>query len=217
MNKFNLMRFILGFLMVCYGIVCIAQDPEFTDYRKKSENFSRIIDKNIRSDLASFSIGGIEESLGKKPLKKLPVKKFGNNYITYDSNNILVIVKAGVFNPSKHKLAFENKYLVKIDNKPYFGNYGKVPSTTIEGLTIVIGGDSIEIPSSAISNLYNPCFTYRDGTGIIRSQDGVYLSDDKHRVYVYMLNKDDSGSYEVTWIVQDKKYLRKVIDFGFSK
>jgi hypothetical protein len=211
------MRIVIGLLLICSGISCLAQDPEFTDYRKKSENFSRVIDKDIRSDLASFTIGGIEESLGKSPLKKLPVKKFGENYITFDSNDIQVTVKAGIFNPSKHKLAIENKYIVKIDNKPYFGNYGKVPTTTLEGLTITIGPDTVPIPPSAIYNLFNPNFTFRDASGITRSQDAVYLSKDKRKIYIYMLNKDDAGSYEVTWIVQDKKYLRRVVDFGFSK
>jgi hypothetical protein len=31
-----------------------------------------------------------------------------------------------------------------------------------------------------------------------------------------MLNKDEYGSYEVTWVIQDNKYLRRVIDFGFT-
>ncbi len=211
------MRIVIGLVLICIGISCLAQDPEFTDYRKKTENFSRVVDKDIRSDLASFTIGGIEESLGKSPLKKLPVKKFGENYITFDSNDIQVTIKAGVFNPSKHKLAIENKYIVKIDNKPYLGNYGKVPTSTIEGLTITIGPDTVPIPPAAIYNLFNPNFTFRDASGIIRSQDAVYLSKDRRKIYIYMLNKDDSGSYEVTWIVQDKKYLRRVADFGFSK
>jgi hypothetical protein len=211
------MRIIIGLILICKAISCLAQDGELNDYRRKTENFSRIVDKDIRSDLASFTIGGIEESLGKSPLKKLPVKKYGENYITYDSNDVQVTIKAGIFDPSKHKLTVENKYLVKIDNKPFLGNYGRVPKTTIEGLTIIIGRDTIPIPASAISNLFNPNFTFRDASGVIRSQDGVYLSKDKRKIYIYMLNKDDTGSYEVTWIVQDKKYLRRVVDFGFSK
>jgi hypothetical protein len=211
------MRIVIGVVLIGSGISCLAQDPAFTDYRKKTENFLRVVDKDIRNDLATFTIGGIEESLGKSPLKKLPVEKFGENYITFDSNDIQVTIKAGIFNPSKHKLAIENKYIVKIDNKPYLGNYGKVPTTTIEGLTVIIGPDTVPIPPSAIYNLFNPNFTFRDASGIIRSQDAVYLSKDKRKLYIYMLNKDDSGSYEVTWIVQDKKYLRRVADFGFSK
>jgi hypothetical protein len=36
-------------------------------------------------------------------------------------------------------------------------------------------------------------------------------------MYVYMLNRDDTGSYEITWVIQDRKYLRRVLDYGFSK
>jgi hypothetical protein len=30
-----------------------------------------------------------------------------------------------------------------------------------------------------------------------------------------MLNSSGKGGYEVTWIIEDKKYLRRVIDYGF--
>jgi len=30
-----------------------------------------------------------------------------------------------------------------------------------------------------------------------------------------MLSMDDRGSYEVTWVIQDKQYIRRVVDFGF--
>ena len=30
-----------------------------------------------------------------------------------------------------------------------------------------------------------------------------------------MLNSDGKNGYEVTWVLQDKKYLRRVIDYGF--
>lgn len=211
------MRIIL-FLLVCFSsIICLAQDPEYTDYRRKSESFLRIVDKSVRADLASFTIGGIEESLGKSPLKKLPVKNFGDNYITYDSNDIKVTIQSGVFRPDKHKYTYEGKYLVKIDNKPYYGNYTKMPRTTIEKVTVVFGKDTVAIPANAIADLYNPNFTYSSSSGELMSQDAVYISPDKSRLYIYMLNKDETGSYEVTWVIQDKKYLRRVLDFGFSK
>jgi hypothetical protein len=198
-------------------MACLAQDPEYNDYRKKNENFSRVYDKVIRSDLASFTIGGIEESLGKTPLKRLPVKKYDDSYISYDSNDIQVIIQGGKFNPSKHKLFYEGKHLVKIDNKPYYGNYSKMPRNTIEKLTVIFGKDTVAIPANATADLYNPNFTFFNSSGELASQDAVYISPDKSRLYIYMLNKDDAGSYEVTWVIQDKKYLRRVLDFGFSK
>ncbi len=209
-------RFLFLLPLLCAHFFCYAQDPDFNDYRRKTENFSRIANKDIRSDLAAFTIGGIEESLNKQPLKQIPVTSFGDNYITYDSNKLSITIKAGVFVPTKHKLAFEEKRLLKIDGKPYYGNYTKVPQTTIASVTVIDDKDTIVIPPNAFSDLYNPGFVYRDASGVMRSQDAVYLSPDKHRIYIYMLNRDDTGGYEVTWVIQDKKYLRRVLDYGFK-
>jgi len=187
------------------ALICLAQD-DHQDYRRKTESFARIYDKEIRGDLASFSIGGIEESLGKSPLQKLTLSNYDSNSMQFTGNNFVVNIRTGKFDPSKHKFVYEAKFLVKIDNKPYYGNYGKVPRTTITEVTVISGKDTIHVPQTALFDLYNPVFN---------SLDAVYISSDKRKLYIYMLNKDDVGSYEVTWIIQDKAYLRRIVDLGF--
>ncbi|MDQ6814509.1 MAG: hypothetical protein M3040_12275 [Bacteroidota bacterium] len=194
-----------------------TQGGDYPDYRSKKELFTRIIEKDIRGDIASFSMGGIEESVGKQPLKSLPITGFGNDYITFAANNIQVKITSAPFEKTKHKLGFyEEKYLVKIDNKPYFGDYGKVPRTVVQNVVLIIDRDTVAIPSVAYSDLYNPVFSFYE-RGVQKSQDKVLLSSDGHKVYVYMLKPEAGGSYEVTWVIQDKKYLRRVVDFGFLK
>lgn len=212
------MRIIILLLMLVYVCnCCLAQNDDFPDYRSKKDLFTRITEKDIRRDVASFSMGGIDESIGKLPLKSLPVTAHGSNFITFESDNIQVNITSGKFDPSKHKLGYyDNKYLVKIDNKAYFGDYGKVPKTTIESVTIIVARDTIVLPPVAYSDLYNPIFTYTEG-GVQKSHNNVYLSADGHKIYVYMLKQEQGGSYEVTWVIQDKKYLKRVVDFGFLK
>src|SRR3954471_17253203 len=142
-----------------------AQNDDYPDYRSKKDIFSRIVEKDIRGDIASYSMGGIDESIGKLPLKTVPITALATNSISFANNNIQVTITGGVFDPSKHKLGYygEEKYLVKIDNKAYFGNYGKVPNTTIENVTVVIDRDTVPIPATAFSDLYNPIFTVNDG------------------------------------------------------
>jgi hypothetical protein len=211
------MRITLVVFFLSFSAASLAQDADWNDYRRKNESFSRIYDKSIRADLASFTIGGIEESLGQTPLKRLPVAQFGRDYITFDSNRIHITIRSSPFVPSKHKLSYEAKHLVKIDNKPYYGNYGMVPTTMIASVLVILDKDTVSFPSGAFADLYHPGFTYNDAAGNISSQDAVYISADKRTLYVYMLNRDDSGSYEITWVIQDKKYLRRVLDYGFSK
>lgn len=207
--------FLLLFIYVCN--FCFGQNDEYPDYRSKKEIFNRITEKDIRSDIASFSMGGLDESLGKQPLKTVPMTALGPDYIRFEGNNIKISITGGRFDPSKHKLGYyDNKYLVKIDNKPYFGDYGKVPKTTIENISVIIDRDTILIPAAAYSDLYNPIFSFTEG-GIQKSSNRVFLSGDGRKVYIYMLKRETGGSYEVTWIIQDKKYLKRVVDFGFLK
>ena len=93
--------------------------------------------------------------------------------------------------------------IMEIFHKTYIGN-----------ITLTIGNDSVVIPPAAYADLYNLNLTYTDN-GTLRSRNGIYKSKDGHRIYLYLFCKDATGSYEVTWIIQDKKYLRRVLDYGF--
>jgi hypothetical protein len=191
-----------------------AQDLDFPDYRSKKDNFSKISEKDIRADVASFALAGVDESIGKAPLSSLPVKEVGSNYMIFEGNNIQVTIRTGVFFPSKHKMMYVEKHLLRIDNHPYYGGtYGIAPQTTIQSITVVVGADTVAIPPNAYSDLYDPQFSFNEG-GSTRSRNGVFLSNDKHTFYIYMLNINGGGS-EFTWVIRDKQYLRRVVDFGF--
>jgi len=205
---------LVSVILLVYNVS--AQD-DLPDYRNKKDNFAKVREKDIRNDLASFAIAGIEERIGKKPLKNIPAKNYSGSFLLFEEGNIKVNITAGIFDPSKHRLDSVEKYLVKIDKKPYFGNYGSVPRYTISTVTLSIDKDTTSVPQTALFDLYSPTFAYRDGGGIPKTFNAVYLSEDKRTIYVYMLNKEDRGSYEVTWIFRDKKYLRRVVDSNILK
>jgi hypothetical protein len=196
------------------GSAIMAQDLDFPDYRSKKDNFSKIPDKVLRADIASFALAGVDESIGKAQLKNIPIKDYGSDYMHFEGENIQVTIKTGVFFQTRHKMMFSEKHLVRIDGKPYYGGtYGEIPKITIEGITVVAGKDTIPIPPAAFSDLYNPSFSFNQ-SGATRTRNGVYLSGDKHTFYIYMLNIG-SGGTEFTWVIRDKAYLRRVVDFGF--
>lgn len=209
------MRVLLScFLFAFIARTVTAQDLDFPDYRSKKDNFSRISDKGVRADVASFALAGVDESIGKAPLNSIPVKEVGSNYMIFEGNNIQVTIRTGVFFPSKHKMMYMDKHLLRIDNHPYYGGaYGVAPQTTIQSITVVVGADTVTIPPNAYNDLYDPQFSFNEG-GSTRSRNGVFLSNDKHTFYIYMLNVNSGGS-EFTWVIRDKQYLRRVVDFGF--
>ncbi len=208
------------FFFSLYIQTSIAQSTDFPDYRSKRELFKRVTEPDIRSDLSSFTMGGIEESVGKLPLKRIPVSNAGPDFLEFQGENvrgdkIKVTIKGAPFVPGKHKLGYyEEKYLVKIDNKPFFGDYGKIPRTTIEQVQVIINRDTINLPQTAFSDLYNPIYTYKEG-GVEKSHNSVLLSADGKKMYVYMLKRETGGSYEVAWIIQNNAYLKRMVDYGF--
>ena len=105
------------------------------------------------------------------------------------------------------------KYLIKIDRKTYYGGFGSVPKTYISRVVVTIGNDTVAIPPATYADLYNLNLTYND-KGVPRTANGIYFSKDGHKIYLYLLCKDGTGSYEVTWVMQDKKYLRRVLDYA---
>lgn len=208
------MRNVLTLLILVSGLCTMAQDIEFRDFRNRKDNFVKIssTQKAIRTDMSSFLMAGIEESISKLPLKTVPVKGYGDNYMTFADDKIQVTIKTADFDQSKHKMMFEEKHLVKIDNKPYYGGtLGEVPRTYIQSITVLMGKDTVAIPPTAYFDLYEPSFFYSDKSAS-RTRNAVYISNDGSTYYIYMFNTNGKGT-EYTWVIQDKKYLRRVVDF----
>jgi hypothetical protein len=209
------MKTFIIFLSLLYGFSCSAQRfYDFQDTRKKNESFAKFPKNEIRADLATFTLSGIDEAVGKDELQKIPFTTFGDAFMNFEGGDIKASIKLSPFDKSKHKLDYDEKYLIRIDRKTYYGDYGNMPMTYISNITLLIGNDTVSIPPAAYADIYNLNLTYTD-KGTLRSRNGIYKSKDGSRIYLYVFCKNNSGSYEVTWIIQNKIYLRRVLDYGF--
>lgn len=170
--------------------------------------------RDVRADLATFTLSGIGEGAGALALPKVPVTTMGQDSITFEGNGIQALVKVAPFDKDAHKLSYDEKYLVRIDRRAYYGNYGNIPRTTISEVQMIIDGDTVAVPPIAYQDLHNLNFTYTEN-GVRRTRDAVFKSSDGHKVYLYLFSKDNTGSYEVTWIFLDHKYFRRILDYGF--
>lgn len=204
-------------MFVLVTSVLWAQDPAYPDYRSKKEGFLKVPDKSMRADLATFAIGGLDESMGKLPLKKTPPTAYDRKSISFRAENLEVKVTTGPFEPNGKKLMMSEEYLVKINSKPVYGNYGQMPKTEIKEVLVLMGKDTVKIPPVAYNDLFDLNFTYRDKSGIERTGSGIFYSGDGKRIYIYLLSRDAQGSYEVTWVIDNGTYVRRVLDYGFTK
>lgn len=209
------MRIILSLLLCCTLNFSFAQD-DIPDYRSKKDNFSKMMEKDVRADISQFTFAGISESLEKHKLQQVPATDITSDEITFSNDTLKVKITTGGFDATKHKVTwFDEKYAVKLDNHAFFGTENKVPKTTISSVTAVIGNDTVAIPPAAYIDLYEPRLFFKDAKASTKSYCNVYVSADHHKLYIYMLNGEGTGRYEVTWVIQDKHYLRRVVDWGF--
>ncbi len=212
-------KLLIGVLLL-YGFNCIAQDVqkpkknyEYQDTRKKNESFSKL-PPDIKAELSTFTFSGIDVGFKRLPLTKISYTSLGNDFMRFEGGDIKATITLSPFDASKHKLDYDEGYLIKINKKTYYGGYSNVPKKYISNITIVMGKDTVAIPPAAYADLYNLNFAYLD-KGTQRSVNGIYRSANSHRIYLYLFCKDNTGSYEVTWIIYDKKYVRRVLDYGF--
>src|SRR5665811_22435 len=95
-----------SFISLCllYGFSCSAQRfYEYQDTRRKNESFAKLPKTEVRVDLASFTLSGIDEAVGKEELKKISFTNFGPDYMNFEGDDIKAAIKLSPFDASKHK------------------------------------------------------------------------------------------------------------------
>lgn len=204
-------------VLLLYVATTQGQTKDFPDYRNKKESFTKVSDKALRADLASFTVGGIEESISKLPLRKLSATGYNKTQMSFKNDTVNVTVTSGPFDPKGRKMQLMEENLVKINGKPFYGSYGETPKTEIKSVVVILKKDTVQIPPAAYADLFNINFTYKDKSGTERSGNGVYFSADNKRVYIYLLSRDNTGSYEVTWVIENNVFMRRVLDYGFTQ
>ncbi len=211
------MRIILSVCLSLLVYFSFAQDDnDIPDYRSKKDNFSKMMEKDVRADLAQFTFAGISESLEKHKLEQIPAGDIKADGINFLNDTLQVKITTGSFDATKHKVTwYEDKYAVKLDNHAFFGTENKIPKTTITSVTAIMGLDTVVVPSAAYADLYEPRLYFTDAKGSKKTYCNVYVSGDRHKLYIYMLNGEGTGRYEVTWVIENKHYLRRVVDWGF--
>lgn len=180
------------FVMILFRQLCVAQTITI-----HKESFMNLNDSVMRKEIASFSIKGSslakKDSLSKVNLQEISLKKCSENFAYFEKGNLynseIIIDLISESESSKTKLK---------EIRLIYGRYG-----------LVI------LPDSAITGIYNPkfCEKYTKREKPIKSNCKVLRSEDKRRVYIYLVNREELNPYEVIWILQDEKYYTRVIDY----
>src|SRR5207247_10986569 len=91
-------------------------------------------------------------------LTYIPVTDYNDSFLQFSKDNFQVKIRSGKFDQSKHKIQYYDKYVARIDKKPFYGVDGVMPKKTIESVVVITGRDTINIPAAAFTDLYEPRF-----------------------------------------------------------
>jgi len=155
----------------------------------------------------SFVEGYVHRSriLPLSSLKNISAAKPDANSAVVNNDSITIKVTAAKFIAKNHKLSHmrSSPYYDKIDGKKIWGTDGEIPKKAITGLSIIINGSALSIPTSAIDNLFEPNFY------TLRAYFGS-----ANTFYIQMYNSDGAGGYTVIWIIKNGKYQKRYLDNG---
>ncbi len=173
----------------CYG----QRNQDNKIIYNKDESFLNLPDGVIKSEIAFFNLKSSDSSgyTAKIKVNKIAHKSCTDSTAFFSKGNIYIkeilvgISSENIDQKSRIKTIYYGKY-----------KYGFV------------------LPDSIVNDIYDPvfCHEYSKRNKPIKSDCKVYQSEDKRRVYIYMLNGKGEERYEVIWIIQDDQYYSRVID-----
>jgi len=160
---------------------------------KEYESFLFLSDGIIKNEIASFSLKAQNSSgnFQKTRVNEITLKKCSNSYVFFEKGNI-----------------WASEITVSIESE----NVALKPR--IKEVLLMHYKFGFFLPDSAIKDIYDPIFCLRctKREKPIASDCRVFQSEDRRRLYIYMLNGYKSNRYEVTWVIQDSKYYTRIID-----
>lgn len=117
-----------------------------------------------------------------------------------------VIIKSKTYDAKNKKLTKDKQgYITRINQKEIWGTDGMVPQTEYESITILDGNQKLNFPKSEYENLYN----------VDLKRTSAYYDTREKKLYIEASNSDGAGSYEVVWMFQNGKFIKKQIVIPF--
>lgn len=140
--------------------------------------------------------------------KKIALKSVRNGIAKLENDSVILEISETDFVKTKHQLKFHNNNLTQlntIDNLHFFGTDGDIPKREYKSIKVVINNVILELPNSALKNLYEP--------SLFNSKANYDEANDI--LYIHSSNSDGAGGYEIIWIIEKKKFKSRIEAYGF--
>jgi hypothetical protein len=197
------------------------------DFKVFKESLMYVDDSIVKKEVAFFSIVG-RYTLKPKPYAKsqvneIKVSNFTDSSSTFSTKEFTIYLSSTKFDTAGHRIMQDSTDwpLLEIDSVLSFGTFTNIPKSKIKSVEYIFNNQRISLPERAIAGVYEPNFAFYNNKGErLKSLTEypqtalckVFQSLDKKRIYIHMQNSDAMSAYEITWVIQNNKYLRRIID-----
>lgn len=203
--------------MLRLGIIAYFIFSGQVSYCQISESYAYLKEGIFKTEVGSFAkaadLPSSVDSTNKIKLTEIKLKRCSTDFVHFESGDIIALDKlVSIYSNIDTPLISRQS-----DSKVIWGTTGNTPARRISEVRYMHYKYLLILPATAIGGLYEPKFcinTTRKNKlrGITSSNCKVYQSLDKRRVYIYMLNGNGSEQYEITWVIQDSRYLMRILD-----
>ena len=177
---------------------CLGQTVS-PDLKVDSISFESLSDSLIKCEIASFTFKGASlkktTSVHSVELTEIPVRNCTDKEAELWWSTITSSVSTFIHFYFKGEIS--NKTLDSISVVTHSHFLVKFPENAFQGL---IQANSCNFSGNGKKDkFFSPYFK-------------AFYSEDKKRLYIYMLGGTDSNKYEVTWVIINDKYYTRLID-----
>lgn len=182
--------------LLCLTIFYCATTTAFAQTNASTESLSNISDSAIKKEISSFSKKGkllTNDTLHTK-LVEIPISNCSERSVHWAASAFFSSISTFI-----HIYFLQESSVKKIDSiflVTHSHFWVKVPKEAYKGLT-----------TSASCN-----FTGGKKEKFFSDNYKAFYSNDKKRLYIYLLGGTDAKKYEVTWVVVNDKYWGRVMD-----
>ena len=229
-SKFLILIFLCSLKSLYAQEFAVVLDKDgYTNVRSENNKNSKIIDKLHNGHLICVmspegNWWNIDYALNKNEIKvgyvyrdrikliseynEIPISEEKDKEIIFSNKAIEVKIVENKFDKNKHSLNYVKNYpnqISKIDGKDYWGTDGEIPKTEYKSITIKFNNSTLELPKDALENLYEPNL----------SSTKVNFDKVNNTIYISAMNSDGAGGYLVIWKIENGKYKKRFVAYGF--
>jgi hypothetical protein len=140
--------------------------------------------------------------------KTIPQQSETANSVVYAKDSVKIIVTQQKFDKNKYRFCYykdAEDQIELINGKRYWGTDGEEPSSAYKSILIYIGKKKINLPPTALENLFEP--------SLYNTQ--INYDSENNILYIQSMNSDGAGSYEVIWKIEKGIYKIRYVAYGF--